>query len=51
MANAIKMARDAIGLTGITNEDINKAIPIPCELEDINIENAHINSAPIHFLL
>lgn len=38
MANAIKMARDAIGLTGITNEDIN-------------IENAHINSAPIHFLL
>lgn len=37
MADAIEMARDAIGLTGITNEDLGKPIPEASELKNIDI--------------
>jgi len=38
-ANAIEMARDAIGLMGIVMEDEKENIPAPSELTNIQIEN------------
>lgn len=35
MADAIEMARDAIGLSGITREDMGQDIPKESELKDI----------------
>ncbi len=40
MVDAIEMARDAIGLKGITLEDIGKEIPEPGEIQDIDLEKA-----------
>lgn len=40
IANAIEMARDAIGLDGITREDLGQEIPAPRDIHDIDIENA-----------
>lgn len=37
MADAIEMARDAIGLSGITNEDIGKSIPEASDLKSIDL--------------
>ena len=37
MADAIEMARDAIGLAGITLEDMGKEIPQPRDRRDINL--------------
>lgn len=37
MVDAVYMARDAIGLKGITWEDEGKAIPEPSALNDINV--------------
>ena len=37
IADAIYMARDAIGLLGITLEDDKKPIPEPCKLSDVKI--------------
>ena len=36
MVDAIKMARDAIGLKGITLEDMKQPIPIPSKIKDID---------------
>lgn len=36
LAEAIEMARDAIGLMGIDMQDDKKAIPEPSKMEDIN---------------
>ena len=38
MSNAIEMARDAIGLAGITLDDIGKEIPKPSDRRDIHLE-------------
>ena len=38
-ANAIEMARDAIGIMGIDMEDEKKPIPIPSEFASIKLEN------------
>lgn len=40
MADAIKMARDAIGLMGITLEDEKETIPNPTNVSDIDITKA-----------
>lgn len=39
MLNAVEMARDAIGLKGITLEDRNKAIPEPSQICQIDSNN------------
>jgi len=38
-ANAIEMARDAIGLMGIDMEDEKENIPAPSELTNVQLEN------------
>ncbi len=38
-ANAIEMARDAIGIMGIDMEDENEALPKPSEVSGIKTEN------------
>ena len=40
MINAIEMARDAIGLKVITLEDEELEIPMPSDLEKINLEDS-----------
>lgn len=40
MADAIDMARDAIGLCGITKEDMNQEIAKPSDLQDIDLGKA-----------
>ena len=40
MVDAIAMARDAIGLKGISLEDDNRTIPAPRNVKDIDIANA-----------
>lgn len=45
MVNAIEMARDAIGLSGITMEDVGKEIPEPTNVHDIDIEKAEFKNA------
>ena len=39
LADAMEMARDAIGLTGIDMEDENERIPLPSELDSVQIED------------
>ena len=39
MADAIGMARDAIGITGISMEDAEEEIPKPSKMSDISLEN------------
>lgn len=41
LAEAIEMARDAIGLMGIDMEDDHKKLPEPSKLNDIAKENEH----------
>lgn len=45
MVNAIEMARDAIGLSGITMEDMGKTIPEPTNVQDIDIEESAFTNA------
>lgn len=45
MVNAIEMARDAIGLSGITMEDMGKEIPVPTQVQDINMATAEFKDA------
>lgn len=45
MVNAIEMARDAIGLTGITLEDMEKDIPSPTNINEIDLNNAEFRDA------
>lgn len=42
MADAMEMARDAIGLKGIDYEDDGKELPVPSTLGEA-VEKAHIN--------
>jgi len=39
IANAIEMARDAIGLWGICEEDIGRSIPLPSTLHPVSEDN------------
>lgn len=45
IADAIDMARDAIGLHGITCEDMDKAIPSPSEISEIDILKGKFSTA------
>ncbi len=45
MANAIDMARDAIGLAGITKEDLKQEIPNPTEATDIENFQSEFSNA------
>ena len=45
MVNAIEMARDAIGLSGITMEDMGKEIPVPTQVQDIIMATAEFKDA------
>ena len=45
MINAIEMARDAIGLTGITMEDMGKEIPKATNVHEINLTKAEFKDA------
>ena len=50
LAEAIEMARDAIGLMGIDMEDEKKAIPTPSNIEDItHSDNDIISMVDIDF--
>lgn len=40
IADAIEMARDAIGLDGITKEDLGQEIPAPRDIHDIDMAHA-----------
>ena len=39
LADAIEMARDAIGLVGIDMEDDGEKLPAPSKIDDVKIEN------------
>ena len=39
MADAMSMARDSIGIAGISKEDHGEEIPVPSHLNQINMEN------------
>lgn len=45
IANAIEMARDAIGLAGITLEDMEQDVPSPSDIQDVNVTNAKFADA------
>lgn len=45
VADAIEMARDAIGISGITLEDMDKPIPYPSEMKEISFEKSEFASA------
>lgn len=45
LVNAIEMARDAIGLSGITLEDMGKEIPEPTSIQSIRIDKAEFKDA------
>lgn len=40
VADSIEMARDAIGISGITLEDMNQLIPQPSEMKEITVEKS-----------
>ena len=44
VADSIEMARDAIGISGITLEDMNQSIPHPSEIKEIEIEKSEFAS-------
>lgn len=49
MADAIDMARDAIGIVGITMEDDGEALPSPSRMEDIHPEEGMVTLVDIDF--
>lgn len=50
MADAIEMARDAIGLAGITLEDMGKEIPLPMDRRDVNLPETEFAKEGRQFL-
>ncbi len=42
MAEAMEMARDAIGLMGIDMEDDKKTLPLPTDVKNVNIKKGDI---------
>lgn len=50
MADAIAMARDAIGIAGISREDNGEEIPIPSKLKQINIEDGTFAKDGVSYL-
>ena len=44
IADAIDMARDAIGLHGITCEDMNKEIPVPSDITRIDVSKGKFSA-------
>ena len=44
VADSIAMARDAIGLSGITLEDMNRPIPRPSEIDAVSFESSEFAS-------
>ncbi len=49
-ANAIEMARDAIGITGISMEDHGELIPTPSDISDIDISKGTFANEGIGYL-
>ncbi len=45
VADSIEMARDAIGISGITLEDMNRPIPEPSEIDEIDLDKSEFASA------
>lgn len=45
VADSIEMARDAIGLSGITFEDKGRPIPVPSDIGEIDIRKSEFASA------
>lgn len=45
VADAIEMARDAIGLSGITLEDMSEPIPLPRDINEIDLKKSEFASA------
>jgi len=45
VADAIEMARDAIGLSGITLEDMSEPIPLPRDIDEIDLKKSEFASA------
>lgn len=45
VADSIEMARDAIGISGITLEDMNKPIPRPSEIKEVSFKTSAFASA------
>lgn len=45
MVNAIEMARDAIGMTGITLEDMGKVIPSATNIHEIDLTKVEFKDA------
>lgn len=51
MANAIEMARDAIGIVGIDFEDEKKSLPVPSNLKNVHSkENEIVSLVDIDFV-
>lgn len=50
IVNAIEMARDAIGLAGITLEDMEQDIPSPSDIQDVNVITAKFPDAGKSFV-
>ena len=45
VADAIEIARDAIGLSGITLEDMSEPIPLPRDINEIDLKKSEFASA------
>lgn len=50
LANAIEMARDAIGLKGITMEDMGETVPEASDIKDINVNEGTFSDAGEGFI-
>ena len=50
IVNAIEMARDAIGLSGITLEDMGKEIPLPTDVQNINVDKAEFKEEGVSII-
>ena len=50
VADAIEMARDAIGISGITLEDMGCSIPCPSEMKEIDFEKSEFASPEKSYL-
>lgn len=50
IADAIEMARDAIGISGITLEDMGRPVPFPSEMKEIDFAKLNFASPGKSFL-
>lgn len=50
IADSIEMARDAIGLSGITLEDMGRPIPQPSDMREIDLKKSEFASAEKSFM-